>query len=166
MADIRKEGRWLFVLKTEDKAGVATSVTAAFSGRGISIESFLGYSSDLHVGGEGESIIMITFRAFERRMRTVQRALKRLELVRDVLAYDYENEPELVKTATVRVKGEAGTVEAAAEGCNVVVGIQETGGGEALAAVKGRPTEVDAVVRRLRQDGRLVSCVYSLLPPI
>jgi len=165
--DSDNERRWLFVVTTDERPGVAASVTAAFSGRGITIESFLGYGADQPGGRLPESVILITFRAFERRMRMVRRAVGRIEVVKDVLVYDCDREPGLVKSAVARVAGLAEAPEELLS--DAPVGVQriegDAGSGDGVLVISGAPNEVDAAVKLLEGAGRVLSCMYSITPP-
>ena len=105
-----KEGRWLFIVKTDDRPGAAASVAVAFSGRGLQIESFVGHGDTNYHPENTEGVIVITFQAFERQVRHVARVLTRLEQVRELDVYDYRD-PRLTKTATVKINQPVSTLQ-------------------------------------------------------
>jgi hypothetical protein len=166
MENENREGHWLFIVKTEDRPGAAASIAVPFSGRGIQIESFIGYGNARYYQELSEGIIAITFKTFKRRMEMVHRALLRLELVKEVHVFDYENDASLVKSATARVRGSMADVQKVLEGMSVGLNPVDTSGDDIGLVIYGRPTEVDEAVRKLTQAKCLVSSVYTILPPV
>ena len=165
MPESYQEKRWLFVLTTEEKPGVAASVTAAFSGRGITIESFLGYGNSMPPENESRSLIMVIFRAFEQRMKTIQRALQRFEVVNSVTVYDCETEINIIEVASVRIES-CCDINALLAGQSVEAHIHPVEHrGERCVIMSGNPQQVRSAVAPLQKSGQLISCVYSLLPP-
>jgi len=82
---------WLVVLTTRDHAGDTAAIASVFSGRGIQIDSFIGFGGNPQASGEPQGRIMITFRAFAERSRALCRVLDSLEAVAGVRCFA-ENE--------------------------------------------------------------------------
>jgi hypothetical protein len=112
-----------------------------------------------------EGVIAITFMAFPRHMKSVAGVLCRLEQVRDLQVYDY-NDPRLVKTATIRVSRTVTEIKAMAGDTPVsVVDLEKAAGGTYGAVISGLPKDVDTVIKRIKQSGVLISTIYAVLPP-
>jgi hypothetical protein len=91
---------WLVVLTTRDHAGDTAAIASVFSGRGIQIDSFIGFGGNPQANGEPEGRIMITFGAFAERCRTLCRVLASLEAVAEVRCFAETEVPvELMATA-------------------------------------------------------------------
>lgn len=160
-----KEGRWLFIVKTDDRPGAAASVAVAFSGRGLQIESFIGYGDINYHSRNTEGVIAITFQAFERQVHHVARVLTRLEQVRELDVYHYED-PQLTKTATVRINRPVRELQSLAADCEAaVVDLNHEDDGTYGALVSGRPRDVDATIEAAIEQDLLVSSIYAILPP-
>ena len=92
---------WLVVLTTRDHAGDTAAIASVFSGRGIQIDSFVGFGGNPQASGESHGRIMITFHAFPERCRTLCRVLASLEAVAEVRCLAEEDVPaELASRAT------------------------------------------------------------------
>jgi hypothetical protein len=88
---------WLAVLTTRNHAGDTAAITSVFSGRGIQIDSFIGFGGNPQASGESQGRIMITFYAFEERSRTLCRVLASLEAVAEVRCFaEADIPPELM----------------------------------------------------------------------
>jgi hypothetical protein len=159
----RQEGHWLFFVRSEDRPGAATSLAAAFSGRGIQIESFIGYGSAGHEEESPEGVIAITFHAFERRMDLVRRVLLRHEMVKSVRVFDYENDPRLVKSATAHVIGKEAGIRTLLEGIPVTLNFVPCPEEKQGLLIFGRPTDVDRALEALTSEKRLLSAAYAIL---
>ena len=160
-----KEGHWLFIVKTDDRPGAAASVAVVFSGRGLQIESFIGYGDINYHSKDTEGVIAITFKAFERHMRHVARVLTRLEQVRELDVYNYED-PQLTKTATIRINRPVKELKLLAVYSEAaVVDLNNEDDGTYGAVVIGRTRDVDSVVEAAIKQGILVSSIYAILPP-
>lgn len=81
---------WLLVLTTRDHAGDTAAIASVFSGRGIQIDSFIGFGSVQREDGKHEGRIMITFYAFDERCQSLCRVLESLEAVKTVRCLDQE----------------------------------------------------------------------------
>ncbi len=96
---------WLVVLTTRDHAGDTAAIVSVFSGRGLQIDSCLGFGSILQADGQSRGRIMITFRAFAGRCHALCGVLASLEAVATVRCFaDGEIPPELMQAAGA-VKG-------------------------------------------------------------
>lgn len=91
MTDERQQ--WLVVLTTRDHAGDTAAIASVFSGRGLQIDSFIGFGSFAKSDGGREGKIMLTFRAFPERCQSLCRILESLEAVMTVHCYGAEQIP-------------------------------------------------------------------------
>ena len=96
---------WLVVLTTRDHAGDTAAIASVFSGRGIQIDSFIGFGSNPQDSGESQGRIMITFNAFEERSRTLCRVLASLEAVAEVHCFAEADIPTELMLQALAVKG-------------------------------------------------------------
>lgn len=91
---------WLTVLTTRDHAGDSAAIASVFSGRGIQIDSFIGFGGNPQASGESQGRIMITFYAFEERSHTLCRILESLEAVAEVRCFaEADIPPELMRSS-------------------------------------------------------------------
>lgn len=95
---------WLVVLTTRDHAGDTAAIASVFSGRGIQIDSFIGFGGNPQASGESQGRIMITFSAFEERSRTLCRVLASLEAVAEVHCFAEADIPPELGVQTLAVK--------------------------------------------------------------
>ncbi|MDR2550535.1 MAG: hypothetical protein LBD10_10100 [Desulfobulbus sp.] len=95
---------WLMVLITRDHAGDTAAIASVFSGRGIQIDSFIGFGSNPQASGEPQGRIMITFHAFADRCRTLCRVLVSLEAVAEVRCFAEHEIPAELAARTAAVK--------------------------------------------------------------
>lgn len=160
-----REEHWLFLIRTEDRPGAAAAIAMVFSGRGIQIESFLGYGNPTYSESCREGVIVITFFAFRPRMEMVRRIIQRLEVVRRVDCYDYASTPGLLKTAMVRLSHGEGEIEEILRGFELRVSSAGSEAGRSVAILSGRPVEVDRAMAALGNRAWLLSAVYAFLPP-
>lgn len=84
---------WLVVLTTRDHAGDTAAIASVFSGRGIQIDSFIGFGGNPQASGEPQGRIMIGFRAFAERSRSLCRVLESLEAVAGVRCFAADEIP-------------------------------------------------------------------------
>lgn len=78
---------WLVILTTRDHAGDTAAIASVFSGRGLQIDSFIGFGAFERPEGGREGKIMLTFRAFAERCHSLCRILESLEAVSAVQCY-------------------------------------------------------------------------------
>jgi hypothetical protein len=135
-----------------------------FSGRGIQIESFIGYGDPAGAPDRREGMIAITFHAFRPRMEMVRRVLARLEAVRSVDCHDYARDPHLRKTATVRLPASAAGFEAVLASMPISVCRIGDEAGALMLVLAGRPVAVDQALATLAGRGWLEAAAYSFLP--
>lgn len=102
MADKRQ--LWLVVLTTRDHAGDTAAIASVFSGRGIQIDSFLGFGSNPVAGGQSQGRVMITFHAFAERFRSLCRVLASLEAVAEVRGFAEADIPMELLAKALAVK--------------------------------------------------------------
>jgi len=159
-----REGHWLFLIETDDRPGAAAALAMVFSGRGIQIESFIGYGDPVYSAGRDTGIIVITFKAFRHRMEMVQRVLQRLEVVHTVDCRDYADE-SLVKTATVCLNRWDEAVGNLLSDFDLDLHPPRQEVSAPIAVLSGRPPEVDRAVSALSQRAWLASATYAFLPP-
>lgn len=155
---------WLFLIRTEDRPGAAAAIAMVFSGRGIQIESFIGYGDPACAPDRREGMIAITFHAFRSRMEMVRRVLARLEAVRCVDCHDYARDPHLRKTATVRLSAAAVGFEAVLAQAPVSVSRIGSEAGAPMLVLAGRPVAVDQALAALTERGWLEAAAYAFLP--
>ena len=84
---------WLVVLTTRDHAGDTAAIASVFSGRGLQIDSFIGFGAFTDAKGNREGKILLTFRAFGDRCQSLCRVLESLEAVSTVHCYGVEQPP-------------------------------------------------------------------------
>lgn len=68
---------WLVVLSTRDHAGDTAAIASVFSGRGLQIDSFIGFGAFDPADGGSAGKIMLTFRAFAERCHSLCRGRTR-----------------------------------------------------------------------------------------
>lgn len=85
---------WLVILTTRDHAGDTAAIASVFSGRGLQIDSFIGFGDFTGSKGNREGKIMLTFRAFAYRCQSLCRVLESLEAVSTVHCYAVAQPPD------------------------------------------------------------------------
>lgn len=95
---------WLVVLTTRDHAGDTAAIASVFSGRGIQIDSFIGFGSIPGADGNHEGRIMITFQAFGERCQSLCRVLASLEAVIAVRCFGPEMAANELMAQTQTIK--------------------------------------------------------------
>jgi acetolactate synthase small subunit len=149
--------RWVFVVKALDKPGTLTAAAAAFSNRGVSLESILGTGIDPNTAEDGR--IIFTFRATKDKQLLLLRTLQRLSSVFQVDAYTYDDErlravaiAKLHLSAKVANDDDGYTVETIAQ--------TDT---ERLVMLTGTPPSVERAVAQFRQQHFLQDVVMSYI---
>jgi len=99
-----KTSLWLVILTTRDHAGDTAAIASVFSGRGIQIDSFVGFGGNPQSGGRSQGRIMITFSAFAERCQALCRVLDSLEAVAEVRCFAEDEIPPDVQTKTAEMK--------------------------------------------------------------
>ncbi|MGD9947760.1 MAG: hypothetical protein AB7U29_04685 [Desulfobulbus sp.] len=95
---------WLLVLATRDHAGDTAAIASVFSGRGIQIDSFIGFGSIKGKKDKQEGRIMITFHAFSERCQNLCRILESLEAVISVRCFGPETTVNDLLTQSRHIK--------------------------------------------------------------
>lgn len=91
---------WIVVIITNDRPGDTAAIASVFSGRGIQIDSFIGFGSTPGDKGRLQGRILITFSAFAGRCQALCRILASLETVIAVRSYAQHNiPPDLLRQA-------------------------------------------------------------------
>ena len=84
---------WIVVITTNDRPGDTAAIASVFSGRGIQIDSFIGFGSTPGDKGRSQGRILITFSAFAERCQALCRILASLEAVDSVRSFAEHNFP-------------------------------------------------------------------------
>lgn len=72
---------WAVVVTTNDHPGDTAAIASVFSGRGLQIDSFIGFGSTPEETDQPQGRILITFYAFTGRCQALCRILESLEAV-------------------------------------------------------------------------------------
>jgi acetolactate synthase small subunit len=149
--------RWVFVIKVQDKPGALTAIAAAFSSRGVSLETTLGSSAASAL--DAPSTIVLSFRATERKKDTLLRTISRLQQVLYVQAYPYSSR-ELRSIAIARVvpdeKADFATKDTQME-------IISERADSKTVLLTGSTQAVDKTVETLQQRGTLLDVVTTIM---
>lgn len=93
-----KQDFWLVILSTRDRAGDTAAIAAVFSGRGLQIDSFVGFGGHPVSEEQSEGRIMVTFYATAERCQSLCRVLDSLQAVLSVRCLaENEIDPDLLK---------------------------------------------------------------------
>lgn len=148
--------RWVFVVRALDKPGTLTATAAAFSNRGVSLESILA-SGIAPTTLENGRLILI-FRATPEKKDLLQRTLERLSIIFRVDAYTYDD--ERLRAIAVAKLDRAVTI--AANDHLSVEKIAQTESGH-IVMLTGRPPVVETAISELRAQGDLQDVVISYI---
>jgi hypothetical protein len=96
--------RWIILLTILDRAGSTAAVASVFSGRGIQLDSFLGFGGESAKGEFSSGKVLISFRAFPERVAVICRVLESLSVVTKLESYQYADCPEEVLRAADTLK--------------------------------------------------------------
>jgi len=152
--------RWLFRATVADRAGAITSIAAAFSNRGISIDSVVAHGAEETPGGDG--VVVVTFRSSEEEKEKVRREVERLPKVRRLDEHVYLQD-YLRKGAVLLVKPEAAAFRIVEESPGVTCDLIKDESIGRTYFIAGAPNQVDPVIERLLSDGLLVDIVYAIM---
>lgn len=94
-----EQALWRVTLTTRDHAGDTAAIASVFSGRGIQIDSFIGFGGNPAADGASAGCIVVTFHAFEDRAHTLCRVLQSLEAVVSVACEPAGTQDELATLA-------------------------------------------------------------------
>ncbi|WP_149204966.1 hypothetical protein [Actinotalea subterranea] len=149
-----RDAQWVAYVLGAHRTGTVTALAQVFSARGVNFDSLSTSDIDGKTG-----LVVITFRATERRRRLLARTLERLAAVRDVRVVAADDP---VVRAVVVVSHQVGAASHAADDAGVPGPADQ---------VPGRPLVVEGTLRdveRVAQDARRrgASSVTTLvLPP-
>lgn len=98
---INEQSKWLLILSTHDRPGDTAAIASIFSGRGIQIDSFLGYGNNSDFEGKSNGSIVITFNAYKERKQMMCQLLESIQTVISLTCYEYNDAPkELIETVS------------------------------------------------------------------
>ena len=158
MSDDRTQ-RWIFRAHVMDRAGALTSITSAFSSRGVSIDTVIGHGAEHTPTHDGT--VVVTFRCTEEEKDALVRVIERQTKVSRVEEHPYESET-LREAALVRTSRELLPGDVVGERAFITcepIGHDHTGWRYFLAAA---PNELDPVIDRLIEKKILLDSVYSV----
>ncbi len=101
---INEQSKWLLILSTLDRPGDTAAIASIFSGRGIQIDSFLGYGNNSTVEGESNGTIMIAFNAYPERKQMMCQLLESIQAVTNLTCYLYSEAPQDLIVTVSRLK--------------------------------------------------------------
>ncbi|MCC2333984.1 ACT domain-containing protein [Cellulomonas wangsupingiae] len=135
--------RWVGWVRTEHRTGAIFALAGVFSTRGVNVDSMA--TGDVH---DDDGMVVVTFRAGERRSRLLTRTLERLPQVRSVRVCRVDD-PDVRAAAVVHLP--AGVTFTPPPGA-AVRWSGRTDAGEPLL-VEGPLADVEATVRAARGAG-------------
>lgn len=152
---------WVFRARVEDRAGALTSIASAFSNEGLSIETVVGHGLEKGVPGGGS--VVLTCYCTEEEMDRMVRKVKRLSKVRALERHPYESQ-RLRKSVIALVTRKLVPHDVAGETTFLTCERVDTlPTGEFMYFLAGSPSELDAVLRKLEDDGLVKDIVYSIV---
>lgn len=95
---------WVILLTILDRAGSTAAIASVFSGRGIQLDSFLGFGGESVKEGTSSGKVLISFRAFPERVAVICRVLESLSVVSSLRSYRYADCPEAILHAANALK--------------------------------------------------------------
>ena len=95
---------WMVVVTTSDHPGDTAAIASVFSGRGLQIDSFVGFGSTSADEGRPQGRILITFYAFAGRCQALCRILESLEAVVAVQCYAENTMPSDLRQQALALK--------------------------------------------------------------
>jgi len=152
--------RWLFRATVADRAGALTSIAAAFSNRGINIDSIVAHGAEETPGGTGA--VVVTFRGTEEEKEKVRREVARLPKVRRLDEHVYLQD-YLRKAAVMLVKPEQAALRIVEGSGGVTCDLIKDESVGRTYFIAGPPNQVDPVIESLLSDGFLVDIVYTII---
>lgn len=148
--------RWVFVVRALDKPGTLTATAAAFSNRGVSLESIL--ASGIAPTTLEDGRLILIFRATPKKKELLQRTLERLSIIFQVEAYTYDDE----RLRAIAVAKLNRAVAIAANENFFVENIAQTESGH-IVMLTGPPSMVENAISELRRQGDLKDVVMSYI---
>ena len=149
----RAPGKWIFLLKLRNRAGVLLALTSLFADRGVSIESLTAHAGSGPGTPFGTAIL--TFAAPAAKKDHLARLLGRLAAVQEVTEYRYEDAEHARKSALARLAlspADLAAVLPPAVLCDIV----SSGDGPTLALLLGTPPLLDGILAELQAQGALL----------
>jgi hypothetical protein len=104
---------WIILLTIHDRAGSTAAIASVFSGRGIQLDSFLGFGGELGRGNASCGKVLISFRAFPERVAVICRVLESLSVVTRLQSYRNADCPEAIREAAEVLRAALGQEESA-----------------------------------------------------
>lgn len=150
------EQRWVFVVRALDKPGTLTATAAAFSNRGVSLESIL--ASGIAPTTLEDGRLILIFRATSEKKALLQRTLERLSIIFQVDAYTYEDE----RLRAIAVAKLSPTAVIAPPQNYSVEDIATTDTGQTVM-LTGAPPLIETAISELRDQGHLQDVVMSYI---
>ena len=95
---------WVILLTILDRAGSTAAIASVFSGRGIQLNSFLGFGGKSVKGKSSNGKVLICFSAFPERVAVICRVLASLSVVSHLESFQYADCPEAIRQATDTLK--------------------------------------------------------------
>ncbi len=159
MADQEKQ-HWVFRAHVVDRAGALTSIASAFSNEGISIDTIVGHGFEKGASVDG-SVVLTCF-CTEAEMDVMVRKVKRLSKVIDLKQHAYASQ-KLRKSAIVLTTRKLLPRDVAGETTFLTSELVYESPERFTFFLAGSPSELDAVLLRLEQDGIIKDIVYSII---
>ena len=148
--------RWVFVVRALDKPGTLTATAAAFSHRGVSLESIL--ASGIAPTTLEDGRLILIFRATAEKKALLQRTLERLSIILQVEAYTYDD--DRLRAIAVAKLNSAVTMPTSDR--LSVEKIAQTDSGH-IVMLTGTPPMVETAISELRDHGQLKDVVMSYI---
>ncbi len=104
---------WVILLTILDRAGSTAAIASVFSGRGIQLDSFLGFGGEPGEGSTSCGRVLISFSAFPERVAVICRVLESLSVVTRLQSYRYADCPEAIREAAEILRTAMGQEESA-----------------------------------------------------
>lgn len=148
--------RWVFVVRALDRPGTLTATAAAFSNRGVSLESIL--ASGIAPTTLEDGRLILIFRATPEKKELLQRTLERLSIIFQVEAYTYDD----ARLRAIAVAKLSQAVAIADDEHYFIEQIAQTESG-CIVMLTGLPPVVESAIGRLREQGHLQDVVMSYI---
>ncbi|MGF1482481.1 MAG: hypothetical protein ACFB4I_23895 [Cyanophyceae cyanobacterium] len=149
------EQRWVFTIKSQDRAGVLTAATAVFSHRGVSLETIFGGGGTLVEVESGRFVLC--FRATQRKQELLLRTLERLASVEQVAVHPYSSS-QVRAIAIVRL---AEAIEFERDG--VQVDRIDSGSPERILLLSGSTSAIEQLIATFKSQNVLLDAAVSIV---
>ena len=151
---------WVIRLGVADRAGALTSVSSAFSNRGVTIETIVGHGMAFPDAPGGT--VVVTFRCSPRDKDEIVRVVRRLNKVHTLEERAYESE-NLRKSAVVCTSRRLAPRDVAGVEAFLTCELMSQPRGEWRYFLAGSPSELDPVLARFVEEGILTDVVFSVI---